>query len=65
MTIITVWFCDLGRSVTKSIAMWDHGHFGVGNGISLPTGSAQGTLACAHAIKDEIYELTSVSVFGH
>ena len=30
--------CDSGRSMTKSIAIWDQGRMGTGKGMSLPTG---------------------------
>lgn len=45
MTKITVLPWDTGRSVMKSSAMWDHGHWGMDNGMSLPAGNVQVTLA--------------------
>lgn len=44
MTIISVLFKDAGRSVMKSIARCDHGHYGVGKGKSLPAGRILGSL---------------------
>lgn len=55
ITMITVLFWDLERSVMKSMMMWDQGHCGVGNVMSLLTGSAWVTLACAHAEHEEMY----------
>lgn len=65
MTMITMWFWDLGWSVMKSMMRWDHGHCGVGGGISLPPGNAQVIFACAHMEQDEMYWLMTVSMFGH
>lgn len=45
--------------------MWDHGHWGVGNGMSFPPRSDQGTLAWAPAEEDEMNLLMSMSMFGH
>ncbi len=36
--------CELGRSVMKSMAMWDQGRCGVGNGVNRPAGSCLGDL---------------------
>lgn len=45
LTIITALFKDAGRSVMKSIARCDHGHYGVGKGKSLPAGRVLGSLS--------------------
>lgn len=52
--------------ISESMAMWDQGCCGMGNDMSLPTGSTQGTLAYAHAEQEEM-NLMSVNIYmlGH
>lgn len=40
---------ELVRSVTKTLAMWDQGCCGMGNGLSLPTGKCCCVLVKAQA----------------
>lgn len=51
-TIKTLLPCDLGRSVMKAIARWDHGLAGIGHSMSYPTGRVQGTFNMAQVEHD-------------
>ncbi len=52
-TKIAVLPLDSGRFVRKSMAIWDHGRWGVGSGRNFPVGRVLGTLACAQVEHDD------------
>lgn len=56
----TVFPLDLGKSIIKSMARWDHGH-----GISWPAGSVWGSLAWVHTVPEVMCLWMSVSMLGH
>lgn len=65
ITRIVVFPCDSGKSVMKSRAKWDHGHAGIGKGISLPAGRVRGTLVWAHVEHEYTTHFTSLDMWGH
>ncbi len=42
---------ELGRSVMKSTAIWDQGHWGIGNGWRRPAGSFREVLDVSHSVQ--------------
>ncbi|KAG8539702.1 hypothetical protein GDO81_020508 [Engystomops pustulosus] len=64
-TQMTVLPEDTGRQVTKSIATWNHGGLGSGNGSSSPAGLRQEALLQAQEQQDPTNSRTSLTRFGH
>lgn len=66
MTVsIVVLLLDLGRSVMKSIARWDHGRWGTGKGCNKPDGSCLGDLLSLQVMQPWIKSVVSVLMVGH
>ncbi len=62
---MVVWPWELGRSVIKSIAIWDQGRHGVGSGFSRPAGSCLGNLEVLHMVQLCTNLVVSVNSEGH
>ncbi len=62
-----LWDChlDLGRSVIKSIARWDHGRQGTGKGCNKPDGSCLGDLLSLQVTHLWIKSIVSVLMVSH
>ncbi len=65
MVSMVVWPFELGRSVMKSIAIWDQGLHGVGSGFSRPAGNCLGDLEMSHVVQFCMNLVMSVSIEGH
>lgn len=59
--------CDSegGKSVAKSMPIWDNGQFGMGKGTSLPAGRCRGVCEMAQTEKVLTYRETSCVISGH
>ncbi|KAK3515272.1 hypothetical protein QTP70_013496 [Hemibagrus guttatus] len=64
-TRIELYPSDLGRLITKSTAMRDQGHLGMGKCSSKPMGSCQLVHDSAQVLQDSTYPLTSWVSVGH
>ncbi len=64
-TRMQVFPSELGRSVTKSIPMWDQGRRGMGRDTSLPTGRWRGVEDMAQTEQLRTYLMTSRDILGH
>ncbi len=64
-TRMHAWPSDSGRSVTKSIPMWDQGQRGIGRGTSFPTGRWRGVEDMAQTEQLRTYLMTSWDILGH